>query len=144
MNGKDTDFFESTFWSIFLRGLISSIVSLAFFFLIWGLSKRSYQDVSNASFACFALLIVVSFFSLGYSKGYFDSYVYGLSFFFGPVGRGIRIKYGNTYSNYKHSKELSREGKSFNAFYSLTYFIEALIFLIFAIVYLILFNNSIN
>lgn len=117
-----------------IASIISGVgLSLIVFFIIYGLSSKNYIAISNASFACFAIMLTFAFFSFGNSKGYFNSTIYGFSYLFGSLGRMYRAKYGNDFSEFSNNKkEKDTSTKSYNF---LVYLIICLPYLITGIIF---------
>ncbi len=146
MKEKLKEFNESTLGKIIIKLIVGIVISLIIFLSIYLSSKKNYQDVSNASFACFGVLVGLSFFSYGNQGGLFDAYKYGFTYLFGSFGRLTRIKYGNTYQDYKVYMDSKREEKS-DTYYRFTFLVYlglALVYLIVAIVFLYMWNAYIR
>ncbi len=147
MKEKIAEFNQSNIGKIIIKTTIGIILSLALFFLIYGLStNKNASDVSNSGFACFGLLVAIAFFDFGNQTGLLDSYKYGFTFIFGAFGRINRAKYGDTYQDYKAYMDNKREEKR-DTFYKYSYFIYlglSLVYLVVAIVYFCLSKQYVN
>ena len=144
MKEKLKEFNESTVGKAVIKLIAGSIISIALFLIIYFTSNdKNYQTISNASFTCFGVLVGLSFFSFGNQNGFFDAYKYGFTYIFGSFGRLTRMKYGNTYQDYKVYMDNKREEKSdtYYKFTFLVYLILSIIFLVIAIIYLNLWNG---
>lgn len=146
MKEKLKELNESTLGKAIIKLIVGIIISLVIFLAIYFSSKKNYQDISNASFACFGTLVGLSFFSYVNQEGLFDAYKYGFTYLFGSFGRLTRIKYGNTYQDYKIYMDNKREEKS-DTYYKFTFLVYlglSIIYLIVAIVFLCMWNDYIR